>query len=304
MRSLAVSVIAAIPAVAAAQQFLPNLGPPAAPNARFEEAAIKPIDSANGQLLMRMTPGRFESYVPLSVVLRQALQKPDYQIVGAPGWIDSERYAITAKIPDGMPLTAVSPMLLNLFKDRFQLATHLEIRERPIFELVVARADGRLGPNLRPTPAACQAVITERLAAAKAALAGRGGPLPTPSAFPGPNEALPCGFVRIPPGLVDASGRTLAQAVITLSDLVGRPVIDKTGLTGLYDFTLKYAPDGRVAGPFAPGPPGAPALTPVIDPDAPSLPTALQEQLGLKLESTRGPVEVLVIDRIEKPTLD
>ena len=140
------------PVVAAGQQFLPTVGPPTDPNTRFEEAAIKPLDGWNGQLLMQMTPGRFESYVSVSVVLRQALQKPDYQIVGAPGWVDSERYSITAKVPEGVPLTAMAAMLTNLLKDRFQLATHLETRDRPIFDLVVARPDGKLGPNLKPTP--------------------------------------------------------------------------------------------------------------------------------------------------------
>jgi uncharacterized protein (TIGR03435 family) len=112
---------------------------------------------------------------------------------------------------------------------------------------------------------------------------------------------VPCGFVRIPPGLVAGSG--FALPVATLSDLTGRPVIDKTGLTGLYDFTLKYSPElGRVAGPLGFLGPGAPAA--VTDPDAPSLFAALQEQLGLKLEHARGPVEVVVIDKLEKPTLD
>ncbi|HEX5107879.1 MAG TPA: TIGR03435 family protein [Vicinamibacterales bacterium] len=106
----------------------------------------------------------------------------------------------------------------------------------------------------------------------------------------------------IPIGLAAGSGRTLAEIIPTLADLVARPVLDKTGLTGLYDFTLKYAPEGRVAGPLGPPPPGTPA--PAVDPDAPSLFTALQEQLGLKLESGRGPVEVVVIDTIERPTLD
>ena len=104
----------------------------------------------------------------------------------------------------------------------------------------------------------------------------------------------------IPIGLAAGSGRTLAEIIPTLADLVARPVLDKTGLTGLYDFTLKYAPEGRVAGPLGPPPPGTPA--PAVDPDAPSLFTALQEQLGLKLESTRGPVDVFVIDRVERPT--
>ena len=96
----------------------------------------------------------------------------------------------------------------------------------------------------------------------------------------------------------------MAQLVSALSDLTGRPVIDKTGLTGLYDFTLKFTFEGRMPGLM--GPLGAPAGTPApaADPDAPSLSTALQEQLGLKLESARGPVEVVVIEKFEKPTLD
>jgi len=100
------------------------------------------------------------------------------------------------------------------------------------------------------------------------------------------------------------SGRLIAQLVPTLSDLTGRPVIDKTGLTGFYDFTLKFAYEGRMPGLMGPlgQSPGAPA--PPVDQDAPSLSAALQEQLGLKLENARGPVEVVVIDRFEKPTLD
>jgi len=303
LQSAAVLVIAIVPVVAAAQQFLPNFGPPVDPNTRFEVAAIKAFDEASsGQVLMRMTPAKFESSVPVGALLRQALQKPDYQIVGAPGWMDTQRYSITAKPPEGAPPTAISVLLVNLLKDRFQLATHLETREQPIYHLVLARADGRLGPDLKATSAECQATLAERIAAATAS-AGRGAPPPLPP-MPGPNDPVPCGFVRIPPGLVAGSGRTLAElARGTLSDLIGRPVIDKTGLTGMYDFTLKYSPElGRVAGPLgflSPGVPPAP-----IDPDAPSLFTALQEQFGLKLENARGPVEVVVIDRFEKPTLD
>jgi uncharacterized protein (TIGR03435 family) len=295
--------IAIVPVVTAAQQFLPNVGPPVDPNLRFEVAAIKPIADAGSGILMRMTPGRFESSVPIGVLLRQALQKPDYQIVGAPAWLDTTRYSITAKAPDGTPPTAMSVLLANLLKDRFQLAMHLETRELPISHLVLASPGGRLGPDLKRTSAECQAIIAERIAAAQAAAAGRSGPPPLP-ALPGPNDPLPCGFVRVPPGLVAGSGRTIAElARGTLSDLVGRPVIDKTGLAGLYDFTLKYAPElARTAGPLSLLPPGP--IAPVTDPDAPSLFAALQEQLGLKLENGRGPVEVAVIDKFEKPTLD
>jgi uncharacterized protein (TIGR03435 family) len=301
VQSAAVVAIAMVPVIAAAQQFLPNFGPPVDPDTRFEVVAIKAFDQGSGGFLMRMTPGRFDSTVPVGILLRQALQKPDYQIVGAPGWLDTERYSITAKAPEGVPPAAMSVMLVNLLKDRFQLATHLETRELSIFNLVFARADGRLGPDLKATSAECQAIMAERIAAAKAS-AGRGGPPPLPS-MPGPNEPLPCGFGRLIPGSVAVSGRTLAQFVSVLSDLARRPVLDKTGLTGMFDFALKFAPETAGApGPFAMMP-GGPTLPPV-DPDAPSFVTAVQEQLGLKLESARGPVEVVVIDKFEKPTLD
>ena len=303
-RNAAVFVIAMVPAVAAAQQFLATPpGAPVDPNTRFEVVVVKRFADAGNQVLMRMTPGRFESHLPVGLLLRQALQKADYQIVGAPGWIDTERYSISAKPPDGTPPTALTVLLVNLLKDRFQLATHLETREQQIFNLVMARADGRLGPDLKRTSAECQATIEARIAAVKAAAAAPAGPPPPLPPLPGPNDPLPCGFVRSPPGLLGGSRRTIAEMLPALSDLVGRPVIDKTGLTGWYDFTLKFAPESagsnailRLLSPVAP--PQA------LDPNAPSLTAALQEQLGLKLEGARGPVDVVVIDKFERPTLD
>lgn len=298
-------MIALVPVAAAAQQFL--LGPPGHspdPNARFEVASVKAWDDAAGRMMLRMTPGRFESMgVPVGVLLRQALQKPDYELAGVPGWTATARFAIQGTMPDGAPLSAMTMMLVNLLKDRFQLATHLETREQPIFHLVMARADGRLGPDLKATAAECQATIKERMAVTQSAAGttGRGGAPPPLPPFD-PNGPLPCGSTRINPGRIRGSGRTITQILPMLSDLMGRPVIDKTGLAGLYDVTLTFNPEGRsVASPFGPAP-GAPA--PVVDPDAPSLSTALQEQLGLKLEGARGPVEITVIDKFEKPALD
>ena len=303
IKSAAVFVIAVIPVVATAQQFLPaSPGAAVDPNTRYEVVAIK-AGGGSGLLTLRSTPGHFDATnVPLGLLLRQALQKSDYQIVDLPGWIDSERYSIRAAAPESIPPTANTTMLLNLLKDRFQLVTHPEIRELPIFNLVIARADGRLGPDLKRTSAECVATIEERIATAKAA-AGRGGPPPLPP-LDDPNGPLPCGFQRRGIGLAAGSGRTMADLAPYLADLVSRPVIDKTGLTGMYDFTLKYAPESAGApgilkllgtGGFTP---------PGVDPDAPSLAAALQEQLGLKLEGARGPVEVIVIDKFERPTLD
>ena len=298
----AVAVMAIVPVLAAAQQFMPNVGPPVDPNLRFEVVVIRPVDSANRQLLMRTTPGRFEAVMPLGILVRQALQKSDYQIVGLPGWVDTERYSISATVPENAPTGASSVMLANLLKDRFQMVTHVETRELPIFNLVLARPDGRPGPGLEPTSAECQATIARREADAKAAAAGRGAPPPALPPLPGPGEALPCGFGRVGPGNLAFSGRTVSQFIATLSDLTRRPVFDKTGLAGMYDIALKFAADSaRTPGPFGLLQPSAP---PPSDPDAPSVFTAVQEQLGLRLENARGPVEVVVIDRIERPALD
>jgi len=314
IRGAAVFVIVFVPVMAAAHQFLAVPGSAVDPNTRFEVVSVKP--AADTGRLGRFLPTlpRFEfSQLPIGWLLRLALQKPDYQMIGAPGWINTDFYTIMAKAPEGSTQAALTTLILNLLKDRFQLATHLETHEQPIFNLVMARTDGRLGPDLKATPADCQATIAARNATAEAAAAGRGAPPPLPGMPGGPPlpdlnaPTPPCGFGRLLTGNVAVSGRTIAQFVTALSDWVGRPVIDKTGLTGLYDFTLKFLPDGvRAAGPLGPTLTllSAQAPAPPIDPDAPSLSVALQEQLGLKLESARGPVEVVVIDRLEKPTPD
>jgi uncharacterized protein (TIGR03435 family) len=110
-------------------------------------------------------------------------------------------------------------------------------------------------------------------------------------------------MMRLGPGLGGGSGQPIAQLVQFLAQFIGRPVYDKTGLTGMYDFNLKWTPDpGGGGSPLGAPPPGAAPLP--VDPDAPTIYTAVQEQLGLKLENTRGPVDVVVIDRVERPSLD
>ena len=125
-----------------------------------------------------------------------------------------------------------------------------------------------------------------------------------PASFPGPNDPLPCGFRMTGFGTQRISGSTIAQFLPTLADHIGRPVIDRTGLTGRYDITLNYRHEGRVPGIAGILGPPAGFEPPAIDPNAPSFIGALQEQLGLKLENARGPVEIAVIEKIEKPTLD
>ena len=304
-QSVAVLVLAVVPVVAGAQQFLAAPpGTPVDPNTRYEVVAIK---AGEGSALtsMRYTPGRYEAVnVPLGLLLRQALQKSDYQIVGIPGWVDTERYSIRATAPESVPPAANTTMLRNLLKDRFQLVTHVETRELPIFNLVLARADGRLGTDLKRTPADCVAAIEARNAAAKAAAAGRGAPPPFPP-LGDPNGPPPCGLQRMGQGTAAGSGRTLGDLASFLADLVSRPVIDKTGLTGMHDFMLKYAPESAgIPGVLKLLSPGVPPPAGAGDTNSPSLAAALQEQLGLKLEGARGPIEVVVIDKVERPTLD
>jgi bla regulator protein blaR1 len=303
------TITGAIEAAAFAAGQLPGAtagGPAIDPQLRFEVASIKPVaDSGRFGRFIPTSQGFEYTELPIGWLLRLALQKPDYQVIGAPRWVDTEFFTIRAKAPDRTPPGALTTMMLNLLKDRFQLATHLETRELPIFNLVVARTDGRLGRDIKATPADCQATVAARDAALQAAAAGRGAPPPLPP-IGDLKAAPPCGFARFLTGDVAVSGRTIAQFVTTLSEWVGRPVIDKTGMSGLYDFTLKFAPEGvRAAGPLGPTLAQRGAQVPApVDPDAPGLSAALQEQLGLKLEAARGPVEVVVIDRLEKPTPD
>jgi|RhiMethySRZTD1v2_1073278.scaffolds.fasta_scaffold02635_21 bla regulator protein blaR1 len=288
----------AIDAAAVAAGQLPRAapsGPAVNPETRFEIVSIKPFDPSQ-EMRISMTPGRYDvAGMPLQLVVAQALGVPVDRLIGLPDWMKTERYTIAAKAPDGAPVNGLTIMVANLLKDRFKLATHHETRELPIYHLVFARNDKRFGPAFKESSAECRATLSARLEAVK-----RDGPAPL--AFPEPDA---CPSAHINPGIASFRGVQMAVIAQILTQSVGRPVLDKTGLASYYDFDLRWTPQlgsGDV-GPFG-LPPGAGAQPPPADPDAPNLFTAVQEQLGLKLESARGPVEVIVIDRLEKPTLD
>ena len=262
----------------------------------FEVASVKPNKSGDGRVMIGTDPrtGRFNTVnVPLRMLIRFAYQLQDFQVVGGPSWITSDRFDIVAKA-DGeigpAPIGTVGPVQLmtrSLLADRFKLKVHFETRELPIYSLVVARADGKLGPQLRPATVDCAALAGR----------GRGGPPPAP---PQPGERPACGM-RIGPGTMSGGGFPLSQLATTLSQFVQRVVLDRTGLTGNFDLDLTWTPDQIQQGPPGGAPAGAPPPPPL---DGPSIFTALQEQLGLKLDSARGPVQVLVIDSVEQPTED
>ena len=267
----------------------------------FEVASVKSNKSGDGRIMIGGPPGRFNvTNMPLRGIIGFAYGLQPFQLVGGPAWINDERFDIVAKPPADTPpagmFGAGSPgptqyMLQHLLADRFKLKVHTESRDMPVYALVLARSDGKLGPKLQPASVDC------------AALRGRGpgGPPPAP---PAPGQRPQCGMM-MGIGSFAAGGVPLSVLATTLSPRVGRIVVDKTGLTGSYEFNLDFTPDQMppAGGPGATPPPGAPPLAPV-DPNGPSIYTALQEQLGLKLDSQRGPVDVVVIDGVDRPTDD
>ena len=276
-------------AFAAGQLGNPLTGPAIDPESRFEVVSIKRSDPS-AQLRLSMTPGRLDlEAAPVRMLAATVL--PILRLFGWPDGIDAERYTISAKMPDGASQGAMQVAIRNLLKDRFKLVTHQETRELPVYNLVLARGDGRLGPALKESPAECQAAIKEYYEAIR-----RGIPAQAP-----PPAVARC--VSSQPGLgtVGLRGQTMGGFAIMVAQFVDRQVIDRTGLTGFYDLTLKWTQEPAVGTSLFGVPPAPP---PPADPDAPNIFTAVQEQLGLKLEAGRGPVEVVVIDRLEKPTLD
>ncbi len=274
------------------------------PPPQFEVASIKPNKSGDGRVMLSVQPGgRFTATnVTLRMMIRNAYQLQEFQITGGPSWISDDRFDIVAKAETGDtmgdPFRAEQNgqpsrgqlMIRALLAERFKLVVHNEDKEMPIYALVLARSDGRLGPQLKQSEVDCVALM--------AAGRGRGrGPMPPPPGPPAAGAPPQCG-IRIGPGNMAVGGSPITQVANSLSMFAGRIVIDKTGLAGNYDFTLMWTPD-QVAN----RPPGAPGPdAPPVDPNGPSLFTAVQEQLGLKLDSQRGPVAMLVIDRAERPT--
>jgi uncharacterized protein (TIGR03435 family) len=260
-----------------------------AEDSSFEVVSIKPADPGDRRTMIRSAPGgRFEANgVTLKLLMRVACDVQDFQIVGLPSWANSDRFIVDAKAAEAKTANPTSEnpstmtdderktldnrlhaRLRGLLADRFNLKAHLETREMPIYALLVAKG----GSKLKPANDAAGAPPRRNL------IGGR--------------------------GQLTGTGATLDMLIHLLSNATGRIVIDRTGLNGAYDFKLEWTPDPGemgIAGPAPPGaPPGEKEASPA--PDGPSLFTALQEQLGLKLEATKGPVQVAVADHVEKPS--
>lgn len=261
--------------------------------AAFEVVSIKPNHEGTRGIMIGMMPGgRFQAKnITVRFLLQEAFGIKDSQLSDAPGWIDSEHYDIEAKpeeSPDGDKRlsrdereTRLRQMLQGMLADRFKLAIHHETKELSEYALVVSKN----GPKFH-------------LTTAPEFDPSKGPPGPPTAGGPMPGRGI-----RMGRGELTVIGVDLTRFADVLSRQIGTLVVDKTGLKGEYDFTLKWTPDESQGQMFhGAGEPPRDAAPPPPDASGPSIFTAVQEQLGLKLESQKGPVDTIVIDHIERPS--
>ena len=238
----------------------------------FDVASVKQNKGESGMMSWKYTPdGISLMNLSLANVIASAYGIQQYLISGGPSWINSTGFDVDAKVaaPDVEIFKKLSPaqrrlMLQKLLADRFHLAVHNETKTLPVYDLVVASG----GPKFKAA-----------------------APDPPPPADADPSDPpKPRGMLSFGPGILKLQDMPFSSFATQLSSAVNRTVIDKTGLTGKFDIDLKWAPDNQ------------PPSDKSSDDQAPGLFTAVQEQLGLKLESAKGPVETLVVDHVEMPS--
>lgn len=241
----------------------------------FEVASVKASPAGDRPATISVSPSGLytATSMPLRILIRNAFGlQLDEQLAGGPDWVNAARFDISAKAENPRPsIEHRREMLQALLKERFKLVVHSETRQLPIYSLVVARADGSLGPQLTRPTVDCDALADRML---------RGEVPPQPAAQP------PLHGMRMQGGKLEISCMPLQMLISNLTSSVGRMVVDRTGLTGNFNLRLEWE------------------TRPVADGNRPSMFAAVQEQLGLKLEPARGPVEVVVIDHIERPAPD
>jgi uncharacterized protein (TIGR03435 family) len=288
--------------------------PPAAlsPDAAFEVASIKPSNPDPNNPLggvalpLTLPGGRFTATnTPLRMLIMMAYQlQQEAQLVGGPSALMTAKYDINAKTAGNATLRQkdLPPLLRTLLAERFKLKAHTESRELPVYDLVLARSDGRLGSDLRPSKSDCaraDELIAEQSAGiARGDLSSAVGNKPGPCTVATDASGGPMNLV------MRGDGQEMRQIVEVLSQLTGRTVRDKTGLTGRYDFNMRMDLQALLAMAQRMGA-NIPAAAANIPPsDGSSLMTVLNEQLGLKLDSVRAPIDVVVIDSVDAPTPD
>ena len=285
MRFIAATLLFVMPIIAAGQTSIPSTTDA---DIAFEVASIKEAGGTPGGSRLS-SPDRFRHpRISLLELIGEAYSLQRFRIIGGGGWIASTLFEVEAKAPFEPSGEQMKGMLRRLMTERFRLRTHVETREMPFYALTVAREDKRLGSQFNHTTTDCPTIAAERQ---------RRGESP-PRIPSRPGEAPLCTtfiYQRVSLGGTPVlryrtSGTSMGQFADWLASPTGGTVIDHTGLTGGFDIDLEFAGGG--------------IATRASADDTPSVFTAVQEQLGLQLKSQRGPVEVLVIDAAERPTLN
>jgi uncharacterized protein (TIGR03435 family) len=255
----------------------------------FEVASIKPAaPMQDGRIMIGAhggpgtdDPGQMTfNNISIGDLVQSAYDVKGYQVTG-PDWLQTARFDVNAKVPAGTTKEDSRIMLQHLLADRFKLVLHRSSKEASIYALVVAKGGPKLKASTLPEVAP-------------------GGPPRGMKMMVAPNAKM----------RIVAEGATISKLIDALGLQVDRPIVDMTGLTGKYDITLEFAPDqatlqAKMAAMGVPPPPPG-GVSPTMPDDGPmaSLFTALPEQLGLRLEARKGPVELLVIDSVEKTPTD
>jgi uncharacterized protein (TIGR03435 family) len=249
---------------------------------RFDVASIKINTSGDAAKAMGPEPGgRFGARnVPLRDLLAIAYGIPPMfagiRVSGGPAWIDSTRFDVQARAERDLPPDQIAVRVRSLLAERMDVKTHWESRELPVYALTFAKPDRRFGPSLKRSTIDCAALRA----------AGQAPPAGTCTG-------------RFIPGSITASALTLDTLAANLGRFTGRIVQNRTGFSEAFDYQLRWTPTPEQIPAVPPG-----VSPPQVDPDGPSLFSAVQEQLGLKLEPQRAPIDVLVIDSAVQPMPD
>jgi uncharacterized protein (TIGR03435 family) len=271
-----------------------NPAPPAAPAApaaapvalpAWDVSTVKPASPDARGSMFNITPDGIKiTNVPLWTIVREAFGLENDRLFGGPGWSKTSSFDIEAKVAseDAPKLKALTmeqrrQMMVALLEERFGLKYHHETRDLSMYELVVARGGIKMQAS-KPDPE---------------------GPDPGPGPAPSPGRHM---LMMRGRGHIESTATGMAGLARLLSGQLGRTVVDKTGLTGDYEYKLDWTPDDAAPLMSRSSNPSPGDSTSSPDTAGPSLFTALEEQLGLKLESTKGPVEVVVIDQLDQPT--
>ena len=262
----------------------------------FEAASVKTNRSGSPQGDSRVSPGgRFTATnLSLQVLIRFAYERSSrsrglepFEVAGGPAWIASERFDVNATGGRTVSLAELRSMLQTLLIERFKLKAHYETRQGPVYRIVTAQR-GRLGPQLRRSQSDCAAVTADPLRGTTP------GQL-EPCGYFGPSPTIPLGSDKAYQAF---RGLTMEDLALRLYPYLSRRVIDSTNLAGYFDGEFEFTTEIVMPPP----PPGLP--NPYDGRVLPSIFSVLPQQLGLRLESGRGPVEIVIVDQAERPTED